>query len=272
MEFFHATFPIKTKIPYFALRKQPCIWGEHLGVCIIVWTRCALKVWIRNLAGFPANVPARKWTHMLVDRCITWSCSRSLEAVKQASTSFAHNKNLHWNHCTARVLASCAQWLRLPCSETNLQIVPQFWCIWKTAQQLPQYPPIAPNYPPSEITGICLRHDTIAVRSTPSNGLYCEECSRNSNFNYEMTNYDAHSSRSVWSSADFKLQSGQVTSKPLYKYIYIYKHEAIQKPFSENNIGAPTAPQQSIQFVWSCVIQCLMFEIHTVCVWVKDNS
>ena len=31
--------------------------------------------------------------------------------------------------------------------------------------------------------------------------------------------------------------------------------------------------EQSIQFVRSwCVIQCLMFEIHTVCVWVKDDS
>ena len=50
---------------------------------------------------FPANVPARKWTRMLVDRCITWSCSHGLEALKQASTSFAHDVNLHWRplHC-----------------------------------------------------------------------------------------------------------------------------------------------------------------------------
>jgi hypothetical protein len=30
----------------------------------------------------------------------------------------------------------------------------------------------------------------------------------------------------------------------IYIYIYIYEHEAIQKPISENNIGAPLAPQQ----------------------------
>ena len=30
-----------------------------------------------------------------------------------------------------------------------------------------------------------------------------------------------------------------------YIYIYIYEHEAIQKPISENNIGAPLAPQKS---------------------------
>ena len=28
---------------------------------------------------------------------------------------------------------------------------------------------VAPSYPPSEITGICLQHDTVAVRPTPSN-------------------------------------------------------------------------------------------------------
>ena len=38
----------------------------------------------------------------------------------------------------------------------------------------------------------------------------------NSNFEYEITNYDAHLSRATWSSADFKSQSVQVTSKPLY--------------------------------------------------------
>ena len=46
------------------------------------------------------------------------------------------------------------------------------------------------------------------------NPLY-EECSRKSNFEYEMTNYDAHLSRAAWSSADFKSQSGQVTLKAL---------------------------------------------------------
>ena len=53
---------------------------------------------------FPANVPARKWTRMLVDRCITRSCSHGLEALKQASTSFAHDVNLHWRplHCHQR--------------------------------------------------------------------------------------------------------------------------------------------------------------------------
>ena len=30
----------------------------------------------------------------------------------------------------------------------------------------------------------------------------------------------------------------------IYIYIYIYEHEAIQKPISENNIGAPLAPQK----------------------------
>ena len=28
------------------------------------------------------------------------------------------------------------------------------------------------------------------------------------------------------------------------QYIYIYEHEAIQKPISENNIGAPWVPQK----------------------------
>ena len=58
----------------------------------------------RISADFPASVPARKWTPMLVDRCITWSCSHSLETLKQASTSFAHNVNLHWRplHCHQR--------------------------------------------------------------------------------------------------------------------------------------------------------------------------
>ena len=48
-----------------------------------------------------------------------------------------------------------------------------------------------------------------------------EECSHNSNFEYKMTNYYVYLSRAAWSSADFKLQSGQVTSKPLY---YKYKY------------------------------------------------
>ena len=30
----------------------------------------------------------------------------------------------------------------------------------------------------------------------------------------------------------------------IYIYIYIYEHEAIQRPKSENNIGAPKAPQK----------------------------
>ena len=30
----------------------------------------------------------------------------------------------------------------------------------------------------------------------------------------------------------------------LYDIRYIYEHEAIQKPISENNIGAPSAPQK----------------------------
>ena len=29
-----------------------------------------------------------------------------------------------------------------------------------------------------------------------------------------------------------------------YIYIYIYEHEAIRRPKSENNIGAPSAPQK----------------------------
>ena len=30
----------------------------------------------------------------------------------------------------------------------------------------------------------------------------------------------------------------------IYNFIYIYEHEAIQKPISENNIGAPLAPHK----------------------------
>ena len=45
--------------------------------------------------------------------------------------------------------------------------------------------------------GICLRHDTVAVRLTPSNRLYYEECSRYLNFEYKMTNGDAHLSRAA---------------------------------------------------------------------------
>ena len=30
----------------------------------------------------------------------------------------------------------------------------------------------------------------------------------------------------------------------IYIYIYIYEHEAIRRPKSENNIGAPSAPQK----------------------------
>ena len=33
----------------------------------------------------------------------------------------------------------------------------------------------------------------------------------------------------------------------IYIYIYIYEHEAIRIPKSENNIGAPSAPQKSLQ-------------------------
>ena len=33
-------------------------------------------------------------------------------------------------------------------------------------------------------------------------------------------------------------------------YIYIYEHEAIQKPISENNIGAPSAPQKVTAEMW----------------------
>ena len=29
--------------------------------------------------------------------------------------------------------------------------------------------------------------------------------------------------------------------------LYIYEHEATQKPISENNIGAPSAPQQAFE-------------------------
>ena len=75
---------------------------------------------------------------------------------------------------------------------------------------------VAPSYPPSEITRICLRHGTVAIHPTSSNWLYYKECSRNLNFEYKMTNYDTHLSHAAWSSADFKSQSGQVTSKPLY--------------------------------------------------------
>ena len=32
----------------------------------------------------------------------------------------------------------------------------------------------------------------------------------------------------------------------VYIYIYIYEHEAVQKTISENNIGAPLAPQNAI--------------------------
>ena len=35
----------------------------------------------------------------------------------------------------------------------------------------------------------------------------------------------------------------QVHGIHTYIYNYIYEHEAIQKPISENNIGAPSAPQ-----------------------------
>ena len=45
-----------------------------------------------------------------------------------------------------------------------------------------------------------------------------------SNFEYEMTNYDAYLSRAAWSSADCKLQSGQVTSKPLYSNLCQHHH------------------------------------------------
>ena len=31
----------------------------------------------------------------------------------------------------------------------------------------------------------------------------------------------------------------------IYIYIYIYEHEAIRRPKSENNIGAPSAPQKA---------------------------
>ena len=34
----------------------------------------------------------------------------------------------------------------------------------------------------------------------------------------------------------------------LYIYIYIYEHEAIKKSISENNIGAPLAPQNPGNF------------------------
>ena len=38
----------------------------------------------------------------------------------------------------------------------------------------------------------------------------------------------------------------------IYIYIYIYEHEAIQKPKSENNIGAPLAPQKQTAYFY-CV-------------------
>ena len=64
-------------------------------------------------------VHANEHVRMLVDRCMTWTCSHSLESLKKASTSFAHDENLHWRplHCHQRcgdlsyVLESAFHWL-----------------------------------------------------------------------------------------------------------------------------------------------------------------
>ena len=71
---------------------------------------------------------------------------------------------------------------------------------------------------------IIVRHYVFKIRIAWA--LFLRECSRNSNFKYEMTNYDANLSRAAWSSADFKSQSGQVTSKPLYHccHVCLLKH------------------------------------------------
>ena len=60
----------------------------------------------------------------------------------------------------------------------------------------------------------------------------------------------------IWQNAngdDFKLCKDQCECRHLqndryiyiYIYIYIYEHEAIRIPKSENNIGAPSAPQKT---------------------------
>ena len=49
-----------------------------------------------------------------------------------------------------------------------------------------------------------------------------------------------------------------------YIYIYIYEHEAIQKPISENNIGAPSAPQKNVmlQYAMCAINKVLLLHMH----------
>ena len=52
--------------------------------------------------------------------------------------------------------------------------------------------------------------------------------------------------------------------------IYIYEHEAIRRPKSENNIGAPKAPQKDIGCIylmlnhWTCVIVLIDCIVHAI--------
>ena len=97
------------------------------------------------------------------------------------------------------------------------------------------------------------RHDTVAVRPTPSNWLYYEECSRNSNFEYEMTKYDAHLSRAAWSSADFKSQSGQVTSKPLYRMRLNFRGTKLSRMVDFHNIRGFYFRGWGVVYIWYCI-------------------
>ena len=48
----------------------------------------------------------------------------------------------------------------------------------------------------------------------------------------------------------------------IYIYIHRYEHEAILKPKTENNIGAPSAPQKFvIIFLITFGCTCMLFEL-----------
>ena len=68
---------------------------------------------------------------------------------------------------------------------------------------------------------------------------------------------------SDWSMLKFQTICWEPTRRAGFQLVYInytYEHEAIRIPKSENNIGAPSAPQKSIQCIYES--NCLQFGSH----------
>ena len=215
----------------------------------------------RTSADFPANVPVCKWTCMLVDRCITWTCSHSLETLKQASTSFVHDKNLHWRplQCHQRY------------GDLSYALESAFHCLeWEFVRHcsfIPHYdlapeaflrftsPVVCNNVVRRfgiDAVAVHGRSYTFSVKPKWWTVVLCFFATCSSAEAYLHTSpRRGHSTVGVskrceglvaiWLRAreEFADNYFQLLFIYKYKHIYTYKHEAIQKLISENNIGVP---------------------------------